>query len=132
MLGRRFNISDSRTRSSFQFKLRQPLGENINVSFFRDPAAIPLLEKIADSLRAGGYQVTQPKPGKACHGAFHVDFPNVKIVVILLVRRIGDQIEFTILTWPSQSFRQRVRSPRPSSPDFVTDISQMTEAELQT
>jgi len=51
---------------------------NLKRSIFRDPAAIPKLKQIAESLRVKGYEVTEPKPGKACHGACRVIFTDVE------------------------------------------------------
>ena len=64
-----------------------------------------------------GYNVTKPKVGKACHGAFHVAFKDVEISVILLVHRHNAKIKFEIMTWPSQSLRQRMAGRRMTLPD---------------
>jgi hypothetical protein len=118
MLRERFSIRTSQTKSRLSFKLPEVEShQTLKRAFFRDPAAIPMLEHIAGSLRIGGYNVTKPKPGKACHGAFRVIFPQVEISVVLLVRRRRRKIEFEILTWPSQSLRQRFRGRTLTSPD---------------
>jgi hypothetical protein len=68
-----------------------------------------MLKQIAESLRVKGYEVTEPKPGKACHGACRAIFPDVEVAVVLLVSRRKGKIEFRILTWPSQTLQQRLR-----------------------
>jgi len=110
MLRKGFSIRDSQTKSHLSFKLPD-VGPHrtLKRSIFRDPAAIPKLKQIAESLRVKGYEVTEPKPGKACHGACRVIFTDVEISVILKVRRRKGKIEFEILTWPSQTLRQRFR-----------------------
>lgn len=66
---------------------------------------------------AEGYDVTEPKVGKACHGACRVAFKDLEISVVLLVHRRNAKIEFEILTWPSQSLRQRIAGRRMPHPD---------------
>jgi hypothetical protein len=81
MLRKGFSIRDSQTKSRLSFRLPD-VGPHrtLKRSLFRDPAAIPMLKQIAESLRVKGYEVvTEPKPGKACHGACHVIFPEVEI-----------------------------------------------------
>jgi hypothetical protein len=46
-----------------------------------------MLKQIAESLRVKGYEVTEPKPGKAGLGACRVIFPDVEVAVVLLVSR---------------------------------------------
>ena len=75
-----------------------------------------MLKQIAETLRVKGYETTEPKPGKACHGACRVIFPDVEICAVLLVRRRKRKVEFELLTWPSQTFRQRFRRTM-KSPD---------------
>lgn len=110
MLRKGFSIRDSQTKSRLSFKVPD-VGPHrtLKRSLFRDPTAIPMLKQIAESLRVKGYEVTEPKPGKACHGACRVIFPDVEISVVLAVRRRQGKIEFEILTWPSQTLRQRFR-----------------------
>lgn len=98
-------MSDSEARTSVK---RSP---------FRDPAAIPTLRKISHALRAEGYEVTEPRVGKACHGSCRVAFNDVEISVVLLVHRRNAKIEFEIMTWPSQSLRQRMAGRRMTHPD---------------
>lgn len=110
MLRKGFSIRSSQTKSRLSFKLPD-VGPHrtLKRSIFRDPAAMPMLEKITESLRVKGYEVTEPKPGKSCHGACRVIFRDVEISVVLLVRRRKGKIEFEILSWPSQTLRQRFR-----------------------
>jgi|SRR5579872_227194 len=118
MLRKCFHIGNSKTKSRISFTVRDsepPTG--MKRSLFRDPAAIPTLERISRALRAEGYVVTEPKVGKECHGACHVSFKDVEISVILLVRRRGAKIKCEIMTWPSQSLRQRMGARRMTHPD---------------
>ncbi len=90
---------------------------SVKRSPFRDPAAIPTLQNIKRALMAEGYDVTEPKVGKACHGACRVAFKDLEISVVLLVHRHNAKIEFEIMTWPSQSLRQRLTGRRMTHPD---------------
>lgn len=118
MLRKRFHIGKSKTKSRISFRVPESEPHtNVKRSLFRDPAAIPTLQKICRALMAEGYAVTEPKVGKACHGACRVAFKEVEISVILLVRRRRAKIEFEILTWPSQSLRQRMGARRMTHPD---------------
>lgn len=118
MLRKNFHIGKSETKSRISFRVPESEPHtSVKRSLFRDPAAIPTLQKISRALMAEGYAVTEPKVGKACHGACHVVFNDVEISVILLVRRRRGKIEFEIMTWPSQSLRQRMGARRMTQPD---------------
>jgi len=118
MLRKRFHIGKSETKSRISFKVPESQPHtNVKRSLFRDPAAIPTLQRIRGALMAEGYAVTEPKVGKACHGACRVTFKDVEISVLLLVRRRRAKIEFEIVTLPSQSLRQRMRARRMTHPD---------------
>jgi|SRR5450432_1190535 hypothetical protein len=118
MLGKGFHIGKSETKSRISFRVpeSEPL-TGVKRSLFRDPAAIPTLQKISRALMAEGFDVTEPKVGKACHGACCVAFKDVEISVVLLVHRRNAKIEFEIMTWPSQSLRQRMAGRRMTHPD---------------
>lgn len=90
---------------------------NVKRPLFRDPAAITTLQKISRGLLAQGYDVSEPKVGKACHGFCRVAFKNVEISVLLFVERCEAKIKFEVMTWPSQSFRQRMKGRRMTQPD---------------
>src|ERR1700684_3040674 len=62
-------------------------------------------------------KLTKPKTGEACHGACRVIFRDEQITVILLVRRRRGNVEFEILTWPSQTLRQRISGRKMKSAD---------------
>src|SRR5437879_6107705 len=100
MLRKRFHIGKSQMKSRISFRV--PDSEphtTVKRSPFRDPAAIPTLQKITHALMADGYDVTEPKVGKACHGCCRVAFKDVEISVVLLVQRRNAKIEFEIMTW---------------------------------
>jgi len=110
VFGKRFSIRDSSVKSQFHFHFHD-LESNGGARKrpFRDPAAVPFLTGIAERLRAQGYCVEEPKPGKACHAYLRVGFPDVQVSVILLVKRTEASLECALLTWPSQSLSQRFR-----------------------
>jgi len=76
-----------------------------------------MLQDIAEALQAQGYNTTKPKTGTACHGFCRVIFPDVEIEVVLLVQRGRGKVEFEILTWPSQTLRQRISGRSMTSAD---------------
>ena len=118
MLRKRFHIGNSRTRSRISFRVPESASHTyVKPRPFRDPAAIPTLQKISRALVADGYDVTEPKVGKACDGSCRVVFNDVQISVVLLVHRRNATIMFEIMTWPSQSLRQRVTGRRMTRPD---------------
>jgi hypothetical protein len=124
MLRKRFNLLDTHVKSSFEFKIREDPGwrrlpQRGRRTVFRDPVALPVLEKIGAALNARGFRATKPKVGKACHTVFNVAFDDVSIVVILHVRRRRGMVEFSILSWPYQSLTQRWRTRASSNPDFA-------------
>jgi hypothetical protein len=118
MLRKHFHIGKSRTKSWISFRVSdsEP-NTSVKRRPFRDPSAIPALQKISHALLAQGYDVTEPKVGKACHGSCRVAFKDVEISVVLLVHRRNAKIEFEIMTWPSQSLRQRMAGRRMTHPD---------------
>jgi hypothetical protein len=121
MLDKGFSLWGSRVKSRFSFQLpRAPrateLAERRNM--FRDPAALPLLQRIGDSLQTKGLVVTAPKTGKACHGCFKIHFPNVRVMIIVTVQRKGRMLQFDLRTWPFQSFVQRFRRRASTADDF--------------
>jgi len=118
MLGKQFHIGKSETKSRISFRLPESeFGPSVKHGRFRDPAAIPTLQRICRALMADGYDVTRPDAGKACHGARRVTFKDVELSIILLVHRCNAKIEFEIMTWPSQSLRQRMAERRMTQPD---------------
>lgn len=69
MFRRRFNLMDTHVKSSFRFKVPEVPGwrrlpQRERRSLFRDPAALPMLEKIIDALQVQGYSVTKPRTGR--------------------------------------------------------------------
>jgi hypothetical protein len=103
------NIGQSETKSRFSFDMPDTGQRNDSkVTVFRDPAAVPMLREIATALKTEGYDVTHPKPGKACHAACSVRFPHLVIGLVLLVQRSEGKVIFELLTWPHRSLRQRM------------------------
>jgi len=127
MLGKQFSLMASAVKSCFSFQLREESENRQQLdpkSIFRDPAALPVLRQITDSLRNKGYVTTLPRPGKACHGGFAVKFSNVRVIVILLVSRSGQIVEFNLMTWPSQPFLHQLVG-RAKHPDRFKEWSQV-------
>ncbi len=106
---------ESRTKSRFCFELDDPVPA-ADISLFRDPAAVPLLDKVVAALRLAEFDVTDAHPGKACHAAARVTFPSLSISLVLLVERDEGTARFELLTWPFQSFRQGIFGKRLRSP----------------
>jgi hypothetical protein len=118
MLRKRFHIGSTQTKSRLSFSVPESEPHaDLKRTLFRDPAALPMLASISERLKAQGYEVTKPKTGKACHGFCRVIFPDVEIAVVLLVRRRLGKVEFEILTWPSQTLRQRISGRSMKSAD---------------
>jgi hypothetical protein len=120
MLRKRFSLSQSKVKSRFVFRLPEHKTEsNESGKSFRDRAALPLLERLADALRMRGYFVSTPKRGKACDGTFQVTFSSVMVIVILLVERPNEIEEFTLLSWPFQTLSQRLSRSVATPDDFA-------------
>lgn len=118
MFRKRFHLGKSQTKSCISFRLSDSEPHSsVKRGLFRDPAAIPTLQKISRVLLAQGYDVTDPKVGKACHGSCRVVLKDMEISIVLLVHRRNGKIEFEIMTWPSQSLRQRMAGRRMTEPD---------------
>ena len=119
MLRKRFSLKGSKIKSRIVFRLPDCKTErHIVWKPFHDPAALPVMERLADALRQRGNNVTTPKNGKACDGCFKVTFASVTITVILLVDRTQQSVEFTLLSWPSQSLAQRLHRSAASPDEF--------------
>src|SRR5690349_15870394 len=118
MFRKRFHIGRSQTKSRISFRMPDCESQvDLKRRIFRDPVAIPTLQKISLALLAQGYDVSEPKVGKACDGFCRVVFKDVEISVVLLVERCDAKIKFDVITWPSQSFRQRMKGRRMTQPD---------------
>src|SRR5216683_5414723 len=101
ILGKKFSLTDSTIRSCFDFCIPEEPGwrklpGRQRRTLFRDSVAIPTLRIIAQALHVQGYRVTDPRPGKACHGVFDVRFRDVTIIVILAVSRRRGKVEFRL------------------------------------
>jgi hypothetical protein len=132
ILGKKFSLMDSTVRSRFHFCIPEEPGwrklpGRQRRTFFRDSAAIPTLRIIAQALQVQGHQVTDPRPGTACHGAFDVRFRDVTMIVMLLVSRRRGKVEFSLQTWPLQPVPQRWRTRALASPDFPPEWSTLCE-----
>lgn len=121
MLAKWFSLQGSKVKSQFVFQLpvHTPDGQQ-NWKPFRDPVALSTLETLARLLRDKGCSVSLPKPGKACDAAFHVTFPSVIVTVITLVERTNQTVQFSVFSWPYQTFKQCI-TRRASSPDEFSE-----------
>src|SRR3954471_5997782 len=105
MLRKRFSLRESKVKSRFVFRLSGYNHEGHEVRKpFRDRSALPVLEKLVDALRSRGYDVTIPERGKACDGYFRVTFSSVVVVAVMLVEHADGTVEFSLCSWPYQSF----------------------------
>jgi len=84
-----------------------------------------MLRDIATVLSAEGYDITEPTPGKACHAASLIRFPHVRVSLVLLVRRHDGRVAYQLLTWPSQTFAQRLSCHRLKSPGDCREWSEV-------
>ena len=91
-------------------------------SFFRDPAALKTLEKLAAGLRKDGYNIDNPRPGKACQAfCSYSPAPDRKINIMLFVDdRTQELLECRLLTLYGQPFIYRfLRRDLLASPQFL-------------
>lgn len=91
-------------------------------SFFRDPAALKILEKLVAALRKDGYNIDNPRPGKACQAfCSYSPAPDRKINVMLFVDdRTQESLEYRLLTFYGQPFIYRLlRRDLLASPQFL-------------
>lgn len=110
------NISKSQTRSRFFFDVPDIKSQIAEAGLFKDPAAVPMLQTVKESLSAQGFDVTDPRPGKACHASCTVRFPRLHVALVLLVQRSEGLIHFQLLTWPYQRLSQRMLHQRLQPP----------------
>jgi hypothetical protein len=76
---------------------------------FRDPAAVPIAQKIAEGLQREGYETTNVKPGKACHAGFECKFERMSVGVVFLIERMESGLECAVWSRPWRSlWRRRV------------------------
>ncbi len=70
---------------------------------FRDPAALDIVRRIAFGLRERGYEVTEPKHGRACDAIFRCRFKGFNITLILLIDdRKNGTIKGRMVTWKTR------------------------------
>ena len=91
------------------------------VTYFRDPAALSTLEKLAAGLRQHGYSIDMPRPGKACQAFCSYVQKDRKINIILQVQeRTEGQLKCLLLTFYSQPLIYRlVRRDLLAVPQFT-------------
>ena len=91
-------------------------------SFFRDPAALKALEKLAAALRKDGYNMDNPRPGKACQAfCSYWPAPDRRINVMLFVDdRIQESLVCQLMTFCGQPFIYKLlRRDLLASPQFL-------------
>jgi hypothetical protein len=86
-------------KSCFVFMVSPPPLEAKETKPFRDPSAPNVLAKLANSLKADGLHVSEPKPGIACDAAFQVKFSDFTVTVVTFVHKVPGGKEFGIMTW---------------------------------
>lgn len=94
-------------KSQFFFAAKNDGLDRTRVKRFRDPLGLEILCQVAGCLRADGFQVTDPKEGKACDAIFCVQFADMEVSVVLGANRPGDRIECFVLTWVPKRWRLR-------------------------
>jgi hypothetical protein len=97
---------DMKSRTIFEVNesLLAPMARGYQMTRpFRDPAGLDISQKIASGLRQQGYEVTEPKNGKACDAVFRCKFKDFSITAVLAIddRREG-VVKCRLLTWKSR------------------------------
>jgi hypothetical protein len=85
-------------RSCFLFAVLNASEAQRNFKKFRDPVALEVSRELAHRLSADGFTVTVPKPGKACDAAFKIRVQDFNVLAIVLAKRSGTHVEFSVLT----------------------------------
>ena len=91
-------------------------------SFFRDPAALKTLEKLAAALRKEGYSIDDPRPGKACQAfCSYWPAPDRKInIMLFVIDRTQASLECRLSTFYGQPFIYKfLRRDLLASPQFL-------------
>jgi hypothetical protein len=114
-------------RSCFLITARVRSTAPDSIKRFRDPIAIEILQRVAIRLRAEGFLVTEPRPGKACDGGFDVRFPKFSVTAILLAKRSAAAAHCIVLTWCSRPFWRRL-SPQAVSEGWIRVCSAIEAA----
>jgi hypothetical protein len=91
-------IEEAAVKNCFVLRVASDLPAT-KIRRFRDPLYLRIAGKIVGELRVRGFQVTEPKAGKACDAAFTVKFRRFRIEVVMLATRYPGAIEGGILTW---------------------------------
>ena len=110
MLRKGFSIRDSQTKSRLSFKLPD-VGPHrtLKRSLFGTRLPFRCLNSSPRACDSKAMRSRNRNPARRVMGLVAPIFPDVEISVVLAVRRRKGKIEFEILTWPSQTLRQRFR-----------------------
>jgi hypothetical protein len=77
---------------------------SVNSRRFRDPDALAIFNKLADGLRTVGYDVTEPKHGKATDAYLRCRFADFDISIILNAHSYGSSLrKYCLISWPRKS-----------------------------
>jgi len=88
-----------------------------------DLLGLKIFRKIADQLRADGFDITKPGPGSACAGAVEIRFPNFEVAAIILVDLSeAGMANCEVLTWCVRPF-WRHPSPQEVSRGWISVCS---------
>jgi hypothetical protein len=117
-------------KSSFIFTATAVSEAKENNRRFRDPLGLDISRRIASQLRAGGFSVTDVKPGSACDAAFNIRFPKFDVVSILLANRSSGIVKCSIATWCVRAFWRRV-SPQEVSEGWTRACTAIEKALTQ-
>ena len=91
-------LSDDRLKSHFALTMTSAVHGRPEARRFRDPRGPGILQRVADKLRAQGFSVSDPKPGKACDAAFDVAFPNLRVYAFLVFWPCRGRVECELFT----------------------------------
>lgn len=98
-------------KSCFAFKVPNESPEQSPPKPFRDPFGSQILSEICSRLRAEGFQLSDPKPGRACDSGSTARCPGLKLEVVVLVKRSQTSIDCALLTWRTRPAWRRISSP---------------------
>jgi len=113
-------------RSHFLFRVPVSSEAEQHVKRFRDPLALDIFRKLANRLRAQGFDVSQAKSGSACDAIFTTRFSEFRVIAIILAKRSVGVVECDVLTWCLRPFWRHV-IPQVVSESWIRTCSAMEQ-----
>jgi hypothetical protein len=102
-------------KNLFLFTIPNKSRDKQGRTFFRDPLGLDVFRKVANQLRADGFQATEATPGKACVAAFEISFPKFDVCALLQTSRHGYTVRCSVITWCTRPLWRHV------SPQLVSE-----------